>query len=130
MNDESFLHAFEDGSLRADDWHHREHIKVAYLLLRNFPLTVAIDRMRAGLKKLNDAQGVPDSLERGYHETITQAWMRLVDFTLHESGPAADADQFFQDHPELAQPKTLRLFYSKQRLMSAQAKAEYLTPDL
>jgi hypothetical protein len=130
MDDESLLWAFEHGTLSPDEWHHREHIKVAYLLLRKYPLDRAIDRMRAGLQILNKAHRVPDTVDRGYHETITQAWMRLVDFILGEYGAAIDAEHFFNDHPELSQRHTLRLFYSRDRILSLQAKAEYLPPDL
>jgi hypothetical protein len=130
MDDETLLHEFLNGSLSPERWHHREHIKVAYLLLRQYPLEVAIGRMGQGLQALNAAQGVPDTPNRGYNETITQAWMRLVDFTLVKFGPAANADQFVNDHPEIANPYTLRLFYSHERLWLPEAKAEYLHPDL
>jgi hypothetical protein len=130
MDDESFLRDFEACNLRAEDWHHREHIKVAYLLLMRFPLEVAIGRMRTGLQALNAAQGVPDRPDRGYHETMTQAWMRLVDFTIRQCGPARDAEQFLEQHPELAHPSAMNLFYSQQRLRSPAAKLDYLPPDL
>jgi hypothetical protein len=130
MDDETFLRRFEDGTLSENEWHHLEHIKVAYLYLQRYSLDEAIDRMRSGLKRLNAALRVPEALDRGYHETLTQAWMRLVHFTLHQYGAVASADEFFQQHPQLSQPKVLRLFYSRDRLMSAHAKAEFLAPDL
>ena len=34
--------------------------------------------MRDGLHRHLDAWGIQTTLERGYHETITVAWMRLV----------------------------------------------------
>jgi hypothetical protein len=130
MDDDSLLREFESCSLQISDWHHREHVKVAYLLLIRFPFEVAIGRMKAGLQALNAAQGVPDQPDRGYHETMTQAWMRLVDFTIRQHGPAMNADQFLQRHPELTHPSTMRLFYSQQRLRSPAAKFDYLPPDL
>jgi hypothetical protein len=130
MNDETLLLGFLNGTLSPDSWHHREHIKVAYLLLRRHPFEVAIGRMRQGLQALNTAQGVPDAPNRGYNETITQAWMRLVDFTIAKFGAATDADQFINDHPEIGHPHALRLFYSRERLWLPEAKAEYLHPDL
>ena len=130
MHDESFLQRFEAAEWAPEDWHHREHIKVAYLYLRRYPLEEAIEQIRVAIKRFNAAHQVPETLDRGYHETITQAWMRLVHFTLCEYGAAETADAFFDQHPQLWQMKVLRFFYSKQRIMSAQAKAEFVAPDI
>src|SRR5262245_24111904 len=130
MDDEAFLESFEQCQIAADDWGHREHIKVAYLYLQRMPIEVAVNRMRAGLKALQAAFQVPDALDRGYHETMTQVWMRLVDFTLRQFGPATSADEFYDTHPELWQSTVLRFFYSADRLLSAQAKAVFVEPDI
>jgi len=130
MDDETLLQRFEQCQIAPDDWGHREHIKVAYLYLRSMPLDAAIDRMRLGLKALQAAFQVPDAIDRGYHETMTQVWMRLVDFTIKQFGPAPCADMFYQSHPQLWQSKVLRFFYSADQLLSAEAKAAFLPPDL
>jgi hypothetical protein len=130
MDDLTFLQKFQRTEIPAADWHHREHIKAAYLYLRRYPFDQALTHMRAGVQALNATQNVPETLTRGYHETITQAWMRLVDLILAEYGPAKNADTFYEEHPELSQSKALRLFYSRKRLTSAKAKAEFVQPDL
>ena len=130
MDDDTFLRKFEDCSYPNEEWHHRQHVKVAYLYLRTLPLDAAIAKMREAIKRFNAAHKVPESIDRGYHETLTQAWMRLVHFVLCQYGPAATADEFFELHPELWQMKVLRLFYSKPRLMSAEAKATFVPPDI
>jgi hypothetical protein len=61
---------------------------------------------------------------------MTQAWLRLVYFTICEYGPAENADSFYEQHPQLQQKKVLRFFYSKERFTSPQAKAEFMEPDL
>ena len=66
----------------------------------------------------------------GYHETMTQAWMRLVYLPLCEYGPAENADAFCEQHPQLSQKKVLRLFYSRDRFMPSAAKVGFLEPDL
>jgi hypothetical protein len=130
MDDELFLQRFEAAQWAPEDWHHREHIKVAYLYLQRYSLEEAIEQIRTAIKRFNAAHQVPEALDRGYHETITQAWMRLVHFALCEYGAAESADAFFDDHPQLWQMKVLRFFYSKQRIMSAEAKAEFVAPDI
>lgn len=130
MNDESFLRRFEGCEFSMDEWHHREHLKTAYLYLLRLSYADALDRMRAGLRALNAAQKVPDALDRGYHETLTQGWMRLVHCALCESGPAESADAFLDQHTQLLAKRALRFFYSRDRIMSWEARTQFVEPDL
>jgi hypothetical protein len=130
MDDEIFLQQFEMCVLPQTQFHHREHLKVAYIYLRRHGLADALKKIRAGINAINTAHRVPDAPDRGYHETITQAWVRLVDMTLREYGPAETADNFLDQHPQLLEKKALRLFYSKELMMSPRAKAEFVEPDL
>lgn len=129
-DDEKFLEQFETTVLPLEEWHHKQHIKVAYLYLRRFPFETAMVRMREGVKAFNAAKKTPEAIDRGYHETMTQAWMRLVHFTLCEYGPAADAEAFFEQSPQLQQAKILRFFYTKERFTSPEAKAGFVEPDI
>lgn len=129
MSDEEFLRQFESAAWPFEQWRHREHIKVAYLYLRRYPFAEALERIRTAIKAYNAAHNVPDEPLRGYHETVTQAWMRLVYVTLCEYGAAASADSFCDLNPQLGKKKTLHLFYSPNLLWSARAKAEYVPPD-
>jgi hypothetical protein len=130
MDDETFLREFEAARWPLEDWHHRQHIKVAYLYLRRYPFESAMNRIREKIKALNAVHQVPDLPTRGYHETMTQAWMRLVQLTLCEYGPAQTADCFLDQNPQLSEKKVLRLFYSRDLFMSPRAKIEFLEPDL
>jgi hypothetical protein len=96
------------------------------------PITIkAITKVRTGLQTLAAAWDAPvDDLERGYHETITQAWVRLVHLTLNDGGVAASADAFCDQHPTLMQKTHLHLFYSPERLKTWEAKREFVEPDL
>jgi len=129
-DDEKFLEQFETTSLPLEEWHHKQHIKVAYLYLRRFPFEMARVRMREGVKAFNTAKKIPEAIDRGYHETMTQAWMHLVYFTLCEYGPADDAEAFYEQSPQLQQKKILRFFYTKERFTSPEAKAGFLEPDI
>lgn len=129
MTDAEFLAAFEACTL--EEFHHRDHIKVAYLYLRQHPVDDAIAKVRGGLQRLAKAWGAPvDDLERGYHETMTQAWVRVVHVALSDDGAAQSADAFCDEHPKLMEKKYLDLFYSRQRLISWEAKRGFVEPDL
>ena len=130
MSDEEFLAAFESSAYPLAEWHHREHVKLTYLLLLRYPLDEAIARVRNGIKAYNQSKGVPDELSSGYHETMTQAWVRIIHAMLCEYGPAENADAFYKQHPQLSQKKILRLFYSRERFVSWEAKRAFREPDL
>jgi len=130
MDDITFFQQFEAGTFPHENWHHREHIKAAYLYLCRYPFDVALDRMRRSIQALNAAHRLPESPGRGYHETMTQVWMRLVHLALSEYGPEDNADRFYEAHPELAEKKIIRFFYSKALLGDPRAKLEFVAPDL
>jgi hypothetical protein len=129
MNDDEFIVAFEGCTL--DEFHHRDHIKVAYLYLCRHPLDEAITKVSTGLKALALAWKAPvDALEKGYHETMTQAWVRLVQVAINDCGAGECADAFCDQHPKLMQKTHLWSFYSRERLITWKAKREFVEPDL
>ncbi|MBL8880104.1 MAG: hypothetical protein JNG88_13380 [Phycisphaerales bacterium] len=129
-SDAEFVRDFEEQRWPLDRWHHRDHVRLAYLFLRDGRFEQAAGRLRAGIKAHNAAHGIVDAPTQGYHETMTLAWLRLVEFVLAEYGPEENGDAFCDAHPELLQKKTLRLFYSKDLFMSPRAKVEFVEPDL
>jgi hypothetical protein len=130
VSDEAFLIEFEACRWPLEQWHHQQHIKLAYLYLRRYGLEEGVKRIREGIKAHNAARAISEGPASGYHETMTQAWIRLVYVTLCEYGPAETADAFYEQNPQLWQKKTLRLFYSREVFMSVKAKAEFVAPDL
>jgi hypothetical protein len=129
-SDAEFIAAFERQEWPLEHWHHRDHIRLAYLYLRMYPFDEAAAKLREGIKAHNSALDMPDTPTMGYHETMTIAWLRLVETMLKEYGEEESGEAFCDAHPELSQKKTLRLFYSKDRFMSPEAKVRFLEPDL
>jgi hypothetical protein len=130
MNDDEFLEQFEGCTFPLGEWHHRAHVKLAYLYATRFGLAGASQKLRDGIRAYNAANHIQDTPTSGYHETMTQAWLRIIYATVQEYGPRATADDFFDFHPQLSQKKNLRLFYSVELFMSARAKREFVEPDL
>jgi N-acetylglutamate synthase-like GNAT family acetyltransferase len=130
FGDDAFLRAFETQSIPLALWNHRSHLKVAYLFLNLHPFAEALQRMRSGVRAYNSANGIQDTPTGGYHETMTCAWLQLVHTTLRQFGPAATADAFLDAQSQLGQKRNLLLFYSRDRIMSAEAKSTFVEPDL
>lgn len=125
-SDEDFLRAFEDLSFPADQFHHREHIRVAWLYLRSSDATRASERMAAGILRFANHHGATQK----YHHTLTLAWMRLVAAALVETPEGYDFTKFLAEHPELAEKDLLKSYYSVELLQSGAARDGWVEPDL
>lgn len=131
--DADFLRAFESRTIPFESWTHRSHVRMAYLYLRDQGLDEGLRRIRAGIQALNalHADKVPDGqFDRGYHETMTVAWARILEATIRRWGGEADFEAFAAMHPHLLQRTLMRLFYSRARIMTWEAKRAFVEPDL
>lgn len=125
-NDEDFLRAFEDLSFPADQFRHREHIRVAWLYLKSTDAARAAERMAAGIRRFANHHGATQK----YHHTQTLAWMRLVAAALVETPESHSFTQFLAEHAELADKDLLKKYYSPELLQSKRAKEGWVEPDL
>jgi hypothetical protein len=130
VTDDEFISAFESCQLPRLQWTHHAHVRVAYLYASQHDWETAIDRMRRGIQAYNKATATPETIDRGYHETITQAFLRLVFAAQQRTGPHETAEHFCEAHPELLSKYVLQTFYSRERLMTMEAKADFVEPEL
>ena len=125
-SDEEFLHAFEDLSFPADQFHHREHIRVAWLYLKSSDATRAAELMAIGIRRFANHHGATEK----YHRTLTLAWMRLVAAALVETPDGHNFSQFLVEHRELGEKELLKKYYSSELLQTEAAREGWVEPDL
>ena len=125
-SDEEFLRAFEDLSLPVELFHHREHLRVAWLYLKSSDASRAAERMTSGIQRFANHHGATQK----YHHTLTLAWMRLVAAALVEAPEDYSFGQFLAMHPELRDKNLLGKYYSRQVLDGAAAREGWVEPDL
>lgn len=130
LSDQELQSAFEGCTLPHDLWTHRAHVRMAFLYASRHPFSSALERMRQAIKAYNASKQIPESLEQGYHETMTVAFMRLVHGSLVRNSPFPTSEAFCDHHPELLDKLVLRKFYSRERILTPQAKKEFVRPDL
>lgn len=133
MSDDELLAAFEAVELRLDQFSHRAHLRLAWILLERLDFDAALAQLRCGLPRLLEAFGIADTPTQGYHETTTRAFLTVVDVTRRayaDELECADSEAFCAAHPQLHSSKLLRLFYSPARRMDPRAKSNFLEPDL
>ena len=125
MDDAAFIAAFEGGTLAPERFRHRDHLRLAWLYLREAPLAGALERFSAGLRRFARAAGK----EGLYHETITVAYMALVNERMARD-PGLDWEEFARANADLFDhPAALRVYYRDETLRSDLARAVFVLPD-
>jgi len=129
LADDEFIRGFEDCTLR--EFHHTDHVRVAFLYLCRFPPVEALRRFSKSLMNFAVANGKPNL----YHETITWAFLFLIRERIarysERTGRQPNWDKFARTNPDLLSWKDniLRHYYSKETLSSELARKTFVFPD-
>jgi len=129
MNDSDLLDAFENQSISNEDWSHEFHIRIAAIYLFYNDFDEALVKVKLGIQKLNAANKVPNSQFRGFHETLTIGWLKLIDARLRNSTLSSSLE-LINKNRDLLNSRLLSNYYSSDRLMSLEAKAKFIEPDI
>lgn len=123
MSDEEFLAAFLECRVPASAFDHRGHLRMAWLLLRRYPLEQAIDEICGGIARLAAHFGAPGK----YNRTLSEALVRLMS----HAGSYASFDEFLDANSRLLTDVggLLARHYSPEQLNSPAAKASFVQPD-
>lgn len=126
FSDDEFVAAFEDATLPEEAFKHADHVRLAWIYLRRMPLLDAIRLYGKGLREFASAHGAPGR----YHETITWAFVILVNERLHDSGRDLTWADFARDNPDLVRFKDGVFFryYDPEVLESEVARATFVLP--
>ena len=127
MNERELFEQFVDTSLPADQFHHQQHVNVAWLFVRAHGMPAALAEFSAAIKRFADAKGATGL----YHETITWAFLLLI-ADRQARNPVETFAAFAAANPDLLtwKPSILSRYYSKELLASDLAKRAFLMPDL
>lgn len=129
---EHLISAFESCMLPRGEWNHRAHLTVGLWYLVRHEKAEATELIRQNIQKYNRAHGILTTKESGYHETITLFFIRVVSKYLSEAGSASSSivallNGLIASYGDKNLP--LR-YYSKERLMSWEARTRWVEPDL
>jgi hypothetical protein len=97
MNDDEFLGALESCRLPAEEFGHAAHVRAAYLYLRRAAFATALEDMRRSLQRYVAHLGKRDR----YDETMTAAYMRIIERRIVERGDAGGWAAFVRDNADL-----------------------------
>ena len=72
------------------EWTHQAHLAVGLWHVSQYKRKDALQRLRAGITRLNESNGVVNSATGGYHETVTRAYVALLsDFAARHADKTA-----------------------------------------
>jgi hypothetical protein len=119
-------------SLAKEEWTHEAHLGATTYLLLERP-DVDLDAELPGLiRRFNESVGGVNSDSEGYHDTITRAYLRGIRLFLEEADSSEPLHELVNQlllSPMDRRDWPLR-FWSKDRLMSVEARRHYVEPDL
>ena len=122
---------FATCTLPKPEWTHAAHLAVGLWHVNRYGADAALERLRDGIRRLNESHGTINSSTGGYHETVTRAYVQLLAaFTAQHPGvPVAEQLRRLLAGP-LADRAALLSFYSRGCLESAAARLGWLEPDV
>jgi hypothetical protein len=127
MEDERLIELFEAGEAPPEGFHHEHHVRAAWWYLRQHRLPEALVRFSTALHRFALAHGKPQL----FHETITVAYMLLINERLDTTGRDASWEVFASENGDLLswRPSVLDRYYRAETLQSERARRTFVMPD-
>ncbi len=124
---ETFLVAFEDGSLPGTEWTHQAHIAMATMYLARYGDAV-LPHTRAAIRNYLLARGKAIT---NYHETLTIFWLAIVAEALREQRTSSQHDAVCRNCARFgSQSKLHEQYYSFDVFNSPDARTRWIAPDM
>ena len=114
---------FTRGDCDPANFPHREHLRMAFEMLRRHSFTETALHFSQALRKMASRAGKPES----YHETITIAFLSLVSERM--GGDVTDFEHFAGQNPDLLDKGILAHWYRPERLLSNRARHTFVLPE-
>lgn len=119
------------GTLPKAEWTHEAHLAACACLVLEYPDFVPERDLPGAIRRYNESAGGANDDTQGYHETITQAYIRAVRAHCAEDSGGA---LFERVNALLASERGRRdwplRFWSPGRLFSVAARRGWVEPDL
>ena len=128
---ELLVWAFRHKTLPGKFWTHEAHLAVG--LWHNLYHTneEALRTLRVAIREYNEACGLANTSHSGYHETLTQFYLLKIRQAMNDETQPEPLWKLANRIIERLGDRELPYrFYSKERLMSEQARKEWVEPDL
>ncbi len=123
--DDHFLAAFTAGEIANQDFHHRDHLRLAWIQIRRLGLPHALEAVTAAIRQFAAGHGHGDR----YHETMTRFWLLVVAMGISRH-PTLAFDELLAAEPHLVDKNLPYRHWSRERMGSEDARQRWVEPDL
>jgi len=123
LTDDELVAGFEAATLTA--FPHADHVRLTFVYLTIHGRETSQRKLFDGLRRFAAAKGVPEK----FHVTMTLAWLDLVEDAMRRHPGAQDASALVRACPELLNRDALLRFYTSERLLSDEARQQWVAPD-
>ena len=123
LTDDELIAGFEAAALPG--FPHADHVRLTILYLTRHGRADAERRLFDGLRRFANAKGVPEK----FHVTMTIGWLDLIEDARRRHPEARDAATLVTACPELLNRDALLRYYTSERLMSEDARRQWVPPD-
>ena len=118
------LGRFLRGEIAAASFPHREHVRMAFEMLRRHDFAETVLHFSRALRGMARRSGKPQA----FHQTVTIAFLSLIAERL-DGGQWQDFGAFARDNPDLLDKGMLARWYRPERLASERARRTFLLPE-
>jgi hypothetical protein len=127
MTGDELITQFESGATAAENFHHADHVRLAFEYLCRYTVLEALEKFSAALQRFAAAQGKAQL----YHETITWAYLLLIRERVARAGRALTWEEFAERNSDLLVWKggVLTTLYRQETLDSELARQTFVLPD-
>ena len=126
MTDDEFAHAFLSGALPNEQFHHRDHLRLAWILTRQLGPAEATRAISTGIQRFAAHHGHAAK----YHETMTLFWARIVAHLVQNRPDIGDFETFLATFPQLLDKDLPYRHWRRETMMAPTARASWVEPDL
>ena len=128
---ERLVASFEDCTIPREQWTHRAHLAYALVLLQRHGPVLGAFAIRDGILRYARVQGIEQTLDSGFHETLTRFYIWQVQRFLDETRVARPLPELLETLWQAYGDRHLPYrYYSRERLNSWEARTCWLEPDL
>jgi hypothetical protein len=128
---DAFIAAFEGCTLPKEQWTHGAHLLTGACYVYALGEAEAISRMRLCVSRYNESVGGENTETSGYHETITVAWIKLLNNLLERSRPIGRAEFAVLAVKHFREQKNIfSRYYDFDLVASKEARRSWVAPTL
>jgi hypothetical protein len=124
-DDDAFVAAFKGGRIENRTFHHRDHLRLAWIQIHRLGLGPGSDDVAGAIQQFAARNGHGHL----YHETLTRFWLYAIGQAIRRHRELAFEDVLSAE-PHLLDKNLPFKHWSRERMFSAAARADWVEPDL